>query len=158
MPIEPCLAKCLLSSLSFGCSEELLTIAAMCTVDYPFISVSTVRTYARLFSFHLSFEIIRKMCISVKSINVCLIAMKIEIYLYHICCNYFDGNANLSFTSTSTFTLYNTQKVKSSASMESKQRLKDCIDELYDPNGDHLTLLKIFNSFQQIAGYVKFEF
>ena len=41
MPIEPCLAKCLLSSLTFGCTEELLTIAAMCTVDYPFINVST---------------------------------------------------------------------------------------------------------------------
>ena len=44
--------------------------------------------------------------------------------------------------------------MKASASMEAKQRLKECIDELYDPNGDHLTLLKIFNSYQEIAGYV----
>jgi hypothetical protein len=45
-------------------------------------------------------------------------------------------------------------QVKATASMESKQRLKDCIDELYDPHGDHLTLLKIFNSFKMFAEYV----
>ena len=39
MPVEPRLAKCLLSSFDFGCSEEILTIAAMCTVEYPFIHV-----------------------------------------------------------------------------------------------------------------------
>ena len=54
MPIEPCLAKCLLSSLSFGCSEELLTIAAMCTVDYPFITVSTVQYVYVIF--HILFD------------------------------------------------------------------------------------------------------
>jgi HrpA-like RNA helicase len=57
MPIEPRLAKCLLASLSGancnvagdqresdektegGCTEEMLSIAAMCSVDYPFISL-----------------------------------------------------------------------------------------------------------------------
>eukprot|EP01038_Epipyxis_sp_PR26KG_P007879 gene7879-10695_t len=39
MPIEPRLAKCLLSSFDFGCVEEMLTIAAMCSVDYPFITI-----------------------------------------------------------------------------------------------------------------------
>jgi hypothetical protein len=68
MPIEPRLAKCLLASVSDaycntdvsqeatqsgskskssgrageqgrGCSEELLSIAAMCSVDYPFIAL-----------------------------------------------------------------------------------------------------------------------
>ena len=39
MPVEPRLAKCLLASFDFGCSEEILSIAAMCTVEYPFIHV-----------------------------------------------------------------------------------------------------------------------
>lgn len=63
MPIEPRLAKCLLASLSDancnttssdakvqpkstgreenlkGCTEEMLSIAAMCSVDYPFVSL-----------------------------------------------------------------------------------------------------------------------
>ena len=39
MPVEPRLAKCLLASFEFGCSEEILSIAAMCSVEYPFNSV-----------------------------------------------------------------------------------------------------------------------
>lgn len=39
MPVEPRLAKCILSSLDMGCSEEILTIAAMCSVDYPFVTI-----------------------------------------------------------------------------------------------------------------------
>lgn len=39
MPVEPRLAKCIISSLDLGCSEEILTIAAMCSVDYPFITI-----------------------------------------------------------------------------------------------------------------------
>jgi HrpA-like RNA helicase len=39
MPLEPRLAKCLLSSLELGCSEEILTVAAMCSVDYPFVTI-----------------------------------------------------------------------------------------------------------------------
>lgn len=39
MPIDPRLAVVLLRSAEFGCSEEMLTIAAMCSVDYPFITV-----------------------------------------------------------------------------------------------------------------------
>jgi HrpA-like RNA helicase len=39
MPLEPRLAKCLLSSLELGCSEEILIVAAMCSVDYPFITI-----------------------------------------------------------------------------------------------------------------------
>ncbi|RYH32055.1 ATP-dependent RNA helicase [archaeon] len=38
MPLEPRVAKCLLSSFDHGCCEEMLTIAAMVTVEYPFIS------------------------------------------------------------------------------------------------------------------------
>lgn len=38
MPIEPRLARCLLSSVDMGCSEEMLSIAAMCSVDNPFIT------------------------------------------------------------------------------------------------------------------------
>ena len=37
MPVEPRLAKTLLQSFDFGCGEELLSIAAMCSVDHPFI-------------------------------------------------------------------------------------------------------------------------
>lgn len=37
MPLDPRLAKALLSSWEFGCCEELLSVAAMCSVDYPFI-------------------------------------------------------------------------------------------------------------------------
>eukprot|EP01031_Cornospumella_fuschlensis_P027321 gene27321-33006_t len=38
MPLEPRVAKCLLSSFDHGCCEEMLTVAAMVTVEYPFIS------------------------------------------------------------------------------------------------------------------------
>jgi ATP-dependent RNA helicase DDX35 len=39
MPLEPRLCSVLLSSFDFGCGEEMLTVAAMCSVEYPFISV-----------------------------------------------------------------------------------------------------------------------
>lgn len=39
MPVDPRLARCLLNSFDFGCCEEMLTIAAMCAVEYPFISL-----------------------------------------------------------------------------------------------------------------------
>lgn len=38
MPLEPRMSKSLLSSLDLGCSEEILSIVAMCSVEYPFIS------------------------------------------------------------------------------------------------------------------------
>jgi len=38
-PIEPRVARCLMTSLSMGCSEEMLAIAAMCSVDCPFITI-----------------------------------------------------------------------------------------------------------------------
>ena len=40
MPLEPRLSNVLLRSFDFGCGEEMLTIAAMCSVEYPFISLS----------------------------------------------------------------------------------------------------------------------
>jgi len=39
MPVEPRLARCLLASFDFGCAEDMLSIAAMCSVEYPFITV-----------------------------------------------------------------------------------------------------------------------
>jgi ATP-dependent RNA helicase DDX35 len=39
MPIEPKLSKCLLSSLEQNCSEEMLSIIAMLSVEYPFIQL-----------------------------------------------------------------------------------------------------------------------
>ncbi len=39
MPLEPRMAKCLLSSLEYGCSEEIISIAAMCSVEYPFYNL-----------------------------------------------------------------------------------------------------------------------
>lgn len=39
MPIEPRLANTLLRSFDFGCGEEMLTISAMCSVEYPFITI-----------------------------------------------------------------------------------------------------------------------
>ena len=41
MPLEPRLARCLLSSLDprLGCSEEMLSVAAMCSVDNPFVTM-----------------------------------------------------------------------------------------------------------------------
>jgi ATP-dependent RNA helicase DDX35 len=38
MPIEPRMSKCLLSSVDMGCSEDILSIVAMCSVEYPFIT------------------------------------------------------------------------------------------------------------------------
>ena len=73
MPIEPRLAKCLLKSFEFGCSDEMLSIAAMCAVDYPFISI------------------------------------------------------------------------RHKGSQESKDRLAECISEFAVLEGDHLTLLNVYN-------------
>lgn len=39
MPVEPRLSKCIISSINMKCSEEILSIAAMCSVDYPFITI-----------------------------------------------------------------------------------------------------------------------
>jgi ATP-dependent RNA helicase DDX35 len=39
MPLEPRVAKCLLSSFDYGCCEEMLTIAAMITVEHPFLNL-----------------------------------------------------------------------------------------------------------------------
>lgn len=39
MPLEPRVAKCLLSSPAHGCCEEMLSIAAMTSVDYPFVTI-----------------------------------------------------------------------------------------------------------------------
>lgn len=39
MPLDPRMAKSLLSSWEFGCSEEMLSVAAMCSVDHPFINL-----------------------------------------------------------------------------------------------------------------------
>jgi HrpA-like RNA helicase len=39
MPIEPKLAKVLISSLDFGCSEEILSVVSMLSVEYPFIQL-----------------------------------------------------------------------------------------------------------------------
>eukprot|EP01041_Mallomonas_annulata_P008203 gene8203-16869_t len=77
MPIEPRMSKTLLSSFSFGCSEEMLTIAAMCSVEHPFITM------------------------------------------------------------------------RAKASQESKQKLLDCISEFAVLEGDHLTLLNVFNAFEE---------
>ena len=38
MPIEPRLAKSLLDSIKLKCHNEMVTIAAMCAVDYPYIN------------------------------------------------------------------------------------------------------------------------
>ena len=38
MPCDPKMAKALLQSYQYGCSEEMLTIVSMCNVEYPFIS------------------------------------------------------------------------------------------------------------------------
>lgn len=38
MPIEPRLAKCILASVDYGCTEDMLSIAAMCSVEYAFIT------------------------------------------------------------------------------------------------------------------------
>jgi len=37
-PVEPQLAKLLIQSYEYGCGEEILSIVAMCSVDYPFIT------------------------------------------------------------------------------------------------------------------------
>ena len=39
MPLEPRVSKCLLTSLELGCAEEMLTVAAMCDVEHPFITL-----------------------------------------------------------------------------------------------------------------------
>jgi len=39
IPVGPHLAKALLSSYDFGCGEEMLSVAAMCAVESPFIHV-----------------------------------------------------------------------------------------------------------------------
>ena len=42
IPLQPRLAKCLLSSVELGCSVEILTIAAMCSVRNPFVSLKDI--------------------------------------------------------------------------------------------------------------------
>eukprot|EP00602_Paraphysomonas_sp_CaronLab_P003104 CAMPEP_0185033384 /NCGR_PEP_ID=MMETSP1103-20130426/22251_1 /TAXON_ID=36769 /ORGANISM="Paraphysomonas bandaiensis, Strain Caron Lab Isolate" /LENGTH=635 /DNA_ID=CAMNT_0027569627 /DNA_START=40 /DNA_END=1944 /DNA_ORIENTATION=+ len=39
MPVEPRLSRALLASLDMGCSEEMLSVAAMCAVEHPFITM-----------------------------------------------------------------------------------------------------------------------
>lgn len=39
MPVEPRLSRCLLASLDLGCAEEMLSVAAMCDVEYPFVTL-----------------------------------------------------------------------------------------------------------------------
>jgi len=39
MPVDPRIAHMLLRSFDFGCGEEALSIAAMCSVEYPFINI-----------------------------------------------------------------------------------------------------------------------
>lgn len=39
MPVEPRLSRCLLMSFELGCVEEMLSVAAMCDVDYPFVTL-----------------------------------------------------------------------------------------------------------------------
>ena len=39
MPVEPRLSRCLLASLEYGCTEEMLSVAAMCDVEYPFVTL-----------------------------------------------------------------------------------------------------------------------
>ena len=75
MPIEPRLAKTLLTSYEFGCGEEILSVAAMCSVDNPFIIP------------------------------------------------------------------------RARASAEQKQQFNECLAEMAVLDGDHLTLLNIYNSF-----------
>lgn len=41
MPVDPRLARCLLNSFDNNCSEEMLTIAAMCVVESPFITIKS---------------------------------------------------------------------------------------------------------------------
>jgi ATP-dependent RNA helicase DDX35 len=77
MSIDIRLAKCLLSSYDLGCSEEMLSIAAMCSVEYPYINLHR------------------------------------------------------------------------HASPEAKKRYWDCISEHAMLEGDHLTLLNIYRSFQE---------
>jgi hypothetical protein len=36
--------------------------------------------------------------------------------------------------------------------METKQKHMECVSEFGDSNGDHMTLLKIFNAFEERAG------
>jgi ATP-dependent RNA helicase DDX35 len=75
MPLEPRLAKALLSSIDFGCTEEILSIASMCSVEYPFLPP------------------------------------------------------------------------RGRVSLEQRQHFNDCISEFAVLEGDHLSLLKLFNSF-----------
>jgi ATP-dependent RNA helicase DDX35 len=39
MPSEPRVSAVLLNSLQFGCSEEMLSVLAMCSVGHPFVTV-----------------------------------------------------------------------------------------------------------------------
>lgn len=44
MPIEPKLSKCLIASLDYGCTEEMLSIIAMLLVEYPFHQMKHTNT------------------------------------------------------------------------------------------------------------------
>lgn len=39
MPLEPRMAKCLLTSIDYGCTDEMLSVAAMTSVEYPFYNL-----------------------------------------------------------------------------------------------------------------------
>lgn len=67
MSLEPRMSKALLSSWDFGCGEEMLTIAAMCSIEHPFINqrnrasqeakqqlLDSISTFASLDGDHIS--------------------------------------------------------------------------------------------------------
>lgn len=80
MPVEPRLSRCLLASFEYGCVQEMLSIAAMCDVEFPFVTV------------------------------------------------------------------------RHRAGEEAKQRLIECISQFASLDGDHVSLLSVFNGFAS-SGY-----
>ena len=80
MPVEPRLSRCLLASFQYGCTEEMLSVAAMCDVEYPFVTL------------------------------------------------------------------------RQRSSEESRQRLAESLAQFVSLDGDHITLLNVFNAFRQ-SGY-----
>lgn len=62
-----------------------------------------------------------------------------------------DTSSLLSYTQFSSLSVH---QVRPSASVESKQRHIECVSEFAHPFGDHLTLLNIYNAFEEVAGWV----
>lgn len=154
MPVEPRLAKCLLASLSDayrntdasgssssameksqGCTEEMLSIAAMCSVDYPFISLksraSDERKQQRLGASCTFLFLLLSYYVSHEKTNIslhCLPHLLSHSFILFL-------SFNMMFIPPSLHYFFT---------------LLEAMSTFAHPDGDHMTLLNVFRGFSSI--------